>query len=143
MSTPTFNLSSEMRNLMVIFMSMLAGLFLFAGVSLAIGEAPEEKHAYYLYIGLVVLFLGFMGGLLIDKQIHRPGPSAALEDKFKSYRNRKIIRWALIETGVLVNILLYFLDRQSLLLMLAGLGLALMASLPPSREQFSREYQVE
>ncbi len=69
--------------------------------------------------------------------------SAPLFDKWMHYRSSCILRWACLEGGILIAVLLSYLEQNPAGFSIAAIGLGFLFLARPSREYFVEHYGPE
>ncbi len=136
------------RNLNILFLALLLGQLLFAGVAyfLNMDKDPAEaamKNADFAILVPGALLAGFLGAYLLDKaQANKAPVKGTPEEKLTHYRTSLIIRLALMEGANFLAIIAYFLTQENIYLVYAALGIGAFVMFRPTISQFSQRYHV-
>ncbi|MEO1258111.1 MAG: hypothetical protein AAFZ15_04915 [Bacteroidota bacterium] len=108
-------------------------------------EGPENSPVSPFDIiipGAVVM--GFAVSYFIGQQRKNAIPvNGSMQEKLDHYRTTNIIKWALLEGGNLISLVLTFATANTNYLLWFGLGLAAFVLLRPSKDKFMEEYQIK
>ena len=92
--------------------------------------------------GAVVM--GFAISYFIGQQRKNDIPvNGNMQEKLDHYRTTNILKWAILEGGNLISLILTFVMASTNYLLWFGLGLAAFVLLRPAKDKFMEEYQVK
>lgn len=147
---PTTQTSTYLRLLQIIHIALIAGMVLFAIVTLVIHQADsspftsKEIMDILLYIvpaiaigGSLASNIVFKNRLLEIKSVER------LTEKLEGYRSALIIRYALLEGPSLLAIIAYLLTANFFFLGIAAIVILYFASLRPTREKIIYDLELD
>ena len=104
------------------------------------GNAPESPFDIIIP-GAVVI--GFAASYFIAQQRKNGIPvNGSVQEKIDHYRTTSIMKWAIMEGGNLISLVLTFVMANTNYLMWFGLGLAAFVLLRPAKDKFMEEYQI-
>ncbi len=136
METTQHNFAQYQRGLGFFFFSLVAGSLLILAMFYFLQPEPSESlegETATIYIPLLVLGLLVGAFFLGRNRIEAAREQRDLKEKLTAYRAALILRWAMIEGGVLLCGVFFFLSREMLLLAVAGVGLVALLLFIPSR----------
>lgn len=131
---------------------MMTGATLMVGLTLtvmAMMPGNNERSQPLAEQDLIALIVGITGAialisvsmLLFNRMLTRDtGVTKTLDERMQQYTTAYILRSALLEGAVLLNIILYFVYHQDTSLMIAGAPYALMFLQHPSADHFERTF---
>jgi len=127
-----------MRSAKVIHGFLMAGVILFllvtAWVHRVTPPAPLPVSGPLLtYVGLGILAAGLLGLRVLPGPDPAPAAGQSTDQWWMTSQSRLIVRWAVVESGCLVNGVLWFISRDRVSLAAAVAGLAILLALRPSR----------
>jgi hypothetical protein len=143
--------SSFFQMLHTIFLAILVGQMLFAGVVLYMfyqGEFQADNWFNFLEMqhivpGLILLAVSFLGGPLIkNRMLSKANTLIGLEAKLGHYRGALILIFLVVELGNIGLIALALYGRAPGLLLLFVIGLAAYARWRPSPQAFASWYTL-
>ena len=131
------------KGLNLIFLAMMVGQILFAGIAYFISlDKTDENDLYSIMIMVVpmVAISGFIGGrFLFQQQMQGISKNAALVEKMDKYRTASIIRFALMEGPAFLAIIGLIMTGQMVFLGIAALIIAFFYTLRPTRDKAIKE----
>ena len=134
--SPIFN------QLNIIFLSMLAGQVLLLGIiHFVVGVSPDQDDSMIIIIP-VILASAMVGAYMIYQ--NRKGQAAeleTLEEKVAHYRSSAMLRLALMEGAVLLSIIAYFLEGNTMYLSYIAVGIMTFGYYRPSEAEFEKDYE--
>jgi hypothetical protein len=139
--------NNPLKNLQIIFISMLSGAFMFALVAFFV-IAPEKHFNtgfsdFFVAVPVVVSALSIVLNTLVYKLIIRKiSPSDSSENKIKTYTTAKIASWAIIDFAVLLSIVMFILDGNVLMQYLFLILLVYFITKVPGKVNFLKEAQI-
>jgi hypothetical protein len=139
--------NNPLKNLQIIFISMLSGAFMFALVAFFV-IAPEKHFNtgfsdFFVAVPVVVSALSIVLNTLVYKLIIRKiSPSDSSEKKVKTYTTAKIASWAIIDFAVLLSIVMFILDGNVLMQYLFLILLVYFITKVPGKVNFLKEAQI-
>ncbi len=97
-----------------------------------------------LAIALVLMSLEIVVSNFIWRSRQATIPTAGLpSEKWLHYRTACILRWALLEGGILISVVLTFLERNTAGFCITAVGLAFLFLARPSRDYVAEQYGLE
>ncbi len=142
------DLKKDFQAAIIIHIALVIGQILIALILVFIqSDNAAPKNDLVLVIVAVFVSVGtmFLSPLLYNKVLEERRVTAQKEDlagKLEMYRATKILRWAMLEGGNLMLILVYFLTGNALLLPLFVVSLGMMILARPSIEDFSDAFKL-
>jgi len=128
----------RMRIAKMIHGALMAGVALFllvtGWVHRVTPPAPVPVSGPLLtYVGLGILAAGLLGLRVLPGPDPAPAAGQSTDQWWMTSQSRLIVRWAVVESGCLVNGVLWFISRDRVSLAAAVAGLAILLALRPSR----------
>ncbi len=133
------------QQLQILFFAMLVGLIGISGILyFFVQPIPFTGDPMFFYIGGAVLVATTAVSLVLGKKFMADArEKTSVEEKLLHFRQGQIVRMALRDGAVLINLMLYFfVSGHPDLLYFAGIGFVLFALLMPSRERIIRELDL-
>jgi len=136
----------QLRQLINLFVALFAGQLLFALVVTYLGSGPTvEPRSVMSFRFLVPAAL--IGAativLILNGQQRQVAPTLQnIEAKLQHYRQRVLIRLAILEGANFLAIIAALLTHHLNYLLLFLIGLALFIYYRPTRAEFARDYEV-
>lgn len=143
--------SSFFQMLNTIFLAILVGQMLFAGVVLYLfyqGDFQADNWFNFLELahivpGLILLGVSFLGGSLIkNRMLAKANNLMGLEAKLGHYRSALVLIFLVVELGNIGLIALALYGRAPGLLLLFAVGLAAYIRWRPSPQTFESWYTL-
>lgn len=137
------------KTLNILFVALLMGQILFAGVSIIIlnivstnGLADSNfEYGNYLIPIVTISCLG-MGMFLLRKKVQSINKNAPLEEKLNEYRAAKLIQWAITEVATLLSIIFYLLSGYINFIIIAAVIILYFLTLRPQKGRIINELQL-
>ena len=109
---------SQYKSLLVIYYALLAGIGLFAVFFLIIPLEPQEElHNYLRFVVIGVTLISYLVGQIINKnKLEKINQLDSLEKKLSQYQVTSIIKWAVLESAIILTIISYGLTQNFLYL---------------------------
>ncbi len=142
------NSSEFFKTLKLIFISLLAGqvmIFAFIWWLLSQNEVAVETGLFFGNGILLLVIFGwvvFAAFYLYKKRASRAEKLPGLLSKLSHYRISSVFRWAMLELGNLLLILVSYFEQNQKLLMFFAVGLLIFFMTRPTVEAFSRDYNL-
>lgn len=135
------------KQIQILFFALLAGQVMIGAVIyflLITGEfAPKTGENMFNYIVPVVVLGSVAASVFINRHVgQRAGEQAGLQEKLLHYRTRNILRWAVLQGGNMIALVLAALEGDTLLLFWFAFGVMAFAVMRPSLDKFREEYQL-
>lgn len=142
--------ASEFQQLQILHGALMAGATL---VSIMLGFLLVRDGALadyskftsgFLPIAAAIMFMEIAISFTIwnRRQSNIPVTNVASE-KWLHYRSSCILRWALLEGGILISVILTFLERNPAGFCIPAVGLVFLFLARPSRDYVAEQYKLE
>jgi divalent metal cation (Fe/Co/Zn/Cd) transporter len=123
----------------LIFFALLAGMVLFLGVVVFLTETivifiPEDIIYLLISIGALGVAI-FAGKFLFEKLIAPAKESNSLTQKTTMFNTSSMVRYALCEGAVLLNIVFFLTQKNALFGIVALFGILFFITLKPTNEK--------
>lgn len=113
------------------------------------GQEPIESQPLLVYVAIAVALLAPVVSHFVATQLGRTAAARVSGDLSMTevqvaglYQTVKIVQWAIIEGGALLQAVIYFLSGEMTLLALAGLLLAFLAISGPSLADLQKRLEI-
>lgn len=135
------------KQLTILMGAMIGGVILFLlVVSFLIsseGAISPSLHDVFQYMGPVIGFGGMIGSSFLYKaRLKSIPPEASLESKMAGFRSAKILSFALLDGGALVNALGYLMTGHWVYLAVAGFVLLVFLLGRPTPQQAVNDMEL-
>lgn len=136
------NFAEYLKSLRALYLALLAGQLLSLAVCYTLHPSrmellPDDGMAVRIPVLIVVLFIS--GFFLGRNRVRAASRLPDLKEKMMAFRAAALVRWALIEGGVLVAAIFFFLSRNLLLFIAALAGSLLFLMFTPARNRIIGE----
>lgn len=138
-------MKNNFKNLQIIFLGLLIGQITFAVVAnFMITNIAVRSTSVLIYLVPAVMVSSILSGNYLFNVSRKKiiAQQGNLEDKFKSYRQSAVIRWAIMETGNLLAIVATFIEGKTLYFAMFAVGLLFFATTRPSVDDFCRQFEI-
>ena len=135
------------KQLQIMHLALVGGVVILSAV---IGLLLSNKGAAADYSGIFQGFLLAASGILAlqlvvsylvwNKRQSGIPASAGSTEKMAHYQTSCILRWALIESGTLISVILTFLEQNLAGLAIAAVGLAFLFLAKPNKDYVMEKY---
>lgn len=136
--------SDTMKNLKIIYASLLIGLVLFGGFFVILanpnGSLPKDSSGIVLGVTVFFLPIAWYIPLLIAKKKLMQG-ELEVKGKFVSYSQSKILSVIFLDAGYTINGVLFFVTSNPIHWIGMGVFFAAMLLLFPRGKEFSNLYK--
>lgn len=136
------------KTLQLIFSALLFGQIVFCGVMWWLLSRIEtvNETGFLSSNSLLAIFIFawmvFISFFLYRKRSLRGERLGRITEKLTHYRISSIFRWAMLEMGNLLLVLIAYFDQNQKLMLLFALGIFIFWMTRPSVEAFSTDYQL-
>lgn len=127
------------KQLTILFLAICTGCCFFIGmfyylVHQTAKSTPNTGNAIFEIVGLVIGFgLAIVARFLFFNTTKKALAVSSLQEKFKYFRTAVLLQLAMLEGGMLLNTILYYVNKNSFNLAVAGGLLFLMIMRRPTR----------
>ena len=134
----------------IIWMALLAGGTLMAGVLFFQSHSHPEFHDFDNFLGSIFMPIAviltfstaFFANLIIKKRYEASQQTEGLKAKFSDFRANFIVKAALHEGPMLISIIFMMLENNIFFLLLAAINWVLLYSTKPTIEKFKENYKL-
>lgn len=136
------SIKDHLKNLNVLYLALIAGQVLICGIFLFLTiQGKEEATSHYIFIGPLLSIATITAAFMLYNTHKKQAKKIKDEDeKLLHHRSTNIIRWALLEGGNLINVILFFLEGNYIYLLFFAMGLLAFLMLRPTEKAFKEEY---
>ncbi|MFT4600566.1 MAG: putative MFS family arabinose efflux permease [Arenicella sp.] len=123
----------------VIFFALLGGMIMFLAIVIFLSEeikfsVPED--IIFLVISITALGAAiFLGNFLFTKLIAPAKDSKSLTQKTTMFNTSSMVRYALTEAAVLINVVFFLVEENAIFGLIALAGILYFISLKPTNEK--------
>ncbi len=154
MSTINFSPSELFRSTIIIWMAMIAGVFLISTIFIFVignsegsGIIPFKGFAldnmFILFGGLTLFSCLGMSQVLRNRHHQTIGSEQnSLTKKVEHYRSGFIVNAALIEGAILFNLVFMFIENNLAYFVLVAIGIFFFLQIRPSLDEFKQLYNL-
>jgi hypothetical protein len=142
----TQNFSQYFRALQILFFALLAGQI---GVTilLYVVHTPPTVDASWAqevttWLPLLLVLQAGLAFFLSRKKLESARSQPTVEGKLEGYRVASILKWALLEGGTLISVVLFFVLGNITFLYYAGMMIVLFATQFPSRQRLVNDLDI-
>ena len=128
-------MKAYLKTLNVLFFALLTGQIMILIILIFLSPNTEFINSPpFATIGaLLMVTQVLLSSYLFKKKLSEIPNHAAIEEKLSKYRTAYIIRWAILESAVLINGVLFFLSENQLNLIFASVVLVVFIISRPSK----------
>lgn len=141
------NQPNDFKQIQILHGALMAGAML---MSIVIGGLLYSEGASADYAGLGSGFLLIAAVIMVleisvsnviwnNRQSNIPVTNVATE-KWAHYRSSSILRWALLEGGIILSVVLTYMEKNLAGFIITAIGLAFLYLARPSRDYVSEKY---
>lgn len=130
------------KMLLVIFVGLIMGQLLFAGVTFFVlkPSVVPSNDQLFLFLTLAMIGAGISAGLFFwNKMKTEIQPIDGLDEKLSKYRTATIIRMALLEGPNLFGIVAYMLTGNQIVLGIAAAGMLFFLTYVPLKNKVMKD----
>lgn len=136
------------KELTILHLAMLVGQVLMAAILYYIHEGNytsglDFRNIFSILV-LAAVIIGFAGSFFIPKKmIEKAKTSKDLKEKMGRYRAALVVKWAFLESGTMVPLILFYITGNLTFLMMGGAMIAFFASTNPSPKKAIQELNLK
>ncbi|WP_235295934.1 hypothetical protein [Portibacter marinus] len=135
------------RSISIIHTSLFIGQLMLFAILLYLKQDFElktdfQEDIFLLILPALILSVYFLGNYIYQSRIKSIIPSESLDQKLITYRSAVIIRLALIEGVTLLALMIYFINGNSMYLIMALILLVYFYSLKPGKDKLNDKAQL-
>lgn len=138
----TIPYASQLKNLKQIYYALLSGILLISATITIVTNGSTEtlsipmlriiKYAAPLFSVVCILLSSLLYKKIID---NTTAVQSGLQEKLNGYKSACICRWAILEAGIIFNIVLYCITNYNYYLVIAFFILVFFILYAPSKAQ--------
>lgn len=142
------NIAQYIKSMNLIYLVLLVGQVCFGVVVWWFlnqwkAEAQGVFSKYGMLAFIILVWMAFSSFLLYRKRTARGAKMESLPLKLMHYRTSCIFRWAMLEFANIAVIMLAFVERNSSIMLLFALGIAVFLLTRPGEDSFKSDYEVQ
>ncbi|HOY06472.1 MAG TPA: hypothetical protein PLO67_13770 [Saprospiraceae bacterium] len=140
------NFSQYFRSLQILFSALLVGQIVVMVIIYNIQEPPAGdmafKNTVAKWLPLLLIVQAGLAFFLNRTKLETARSKSTIEEKLEDYRIASVLKWALLEGGTLISIVLFFVWGPVLFFYYAIIMAALFATQFPSRQRLINELDI-
>jgi len=152
--SPSQTPAEEFRSINILYLAMLAGQVMIAGVLYFVGTGSETVDSNALVkggidsmviIGISIFVAAVSASFVLfnKRKVEGSGLQGSLMDKLRHYRSSFVLRAALLEGPNLMMIVFYFFLKSNIVfLLLFAVGIVLFLMIRPTVDRITQDYQL-
>lgn len=139
-----FTPKSFIQRITIIYLALIIGQLLFAGVSYTLVETnflsfDFGSDVFVMLVPAIAVSGAFASNFIYTKKINELTSLESLKDKVMGYQTACIIRFALLEGPALLGIVYYMQTGNLLFLIIAGALIVYFITLRPTKEKIETD----
>jgi len=137
----------DFKSLKILHLALIMGASLIAVVIYYLADREKAVFSYdFQMLELAAISLAFispvMAYVINNTRLQKIDASSSLPEKWSNYRAIQISKYALIEGSILINIIVFFLNNNLLLFLIALILMPILYFMKPTKEKIVEDLNI-